>query len=424
MSLPQNLLYLPKPVAVRSRSYRSSVPTSNKSSFNAGDTMRFDIPCGQYGTYMNNSQSYLKFKVANTDGVTLTVQRHIASVFKNLSIYHAGNLLESIEDYGSLYCTLVDCQVNAEDCQTVLSFQGCATHASNNVALAGETMATGTDKWFVMPIALSGVLGSQLGRYLPIGSMGGSDLRCEFQLNPLAKIIQCADANLASSEFTISEAEFVTQIIELDPVAQAEIDRQSQGVLQISSESYRHYSTTKSTESNVVFNIPAKFSSLKGIIVVHRSTADAIQLVTGDAQSRTTAGLGSYNFRLGSLLVPQKAVIVNKSGATSGEDGAEAWMEVEKLFASVSNIDSHSRITRASYGISDASANGTFLIGMELESFSGSSTELLEQGINTLSTGVFFEGTYDNTPIACNIDSWVNYDMMLVVSDGICSARF
>lgn len=423
MSLPNTLLYMPKPVAVRSRSYRSNVPTSNKSSFNAGDTLRFDIPTGTYATYLNNAQSYLKFKITNTDADgAAVIQKHVSSMFKSLTIYHAGNLLESIEDYGSLYCTFLDGQVNAVDSQTVLSFQGCDTHASNNIVLTGESIASTADLAVTMPLALSGILGAQLNKYLPIGAMGGADLRVELELQPLAKIVDAGHAGLAQGDVTISEAEFVSQIVQIDPAAQAEIDRQAQGIYQLSTESYRHYSTTKATESSLSFNIPAKFSSLKGIILVHRSTNAAVTGIQGNNQARCTGGLTQYNFKVGSLLVPQKPVKVLGT-TTAGKDGAEAYMEFQKVFASVSNIDAHSRIDRTNYNINAADvATGTFVIGQELESFSNR-TEVLEQGINTLGSGIYFEGTYSGA-YACNVDAWANFDMMLVIEGGVASARF
>ena len=52
--------------AVQSRSYRVKLPPSNATSFSPSQTIEFNLPANQAGTYWNSNQCYLKFKFTNT----------------------------------------------------------------------------------------------------------------------------------------------------------------------------------------------------------------------------------------------------------------------------------------------------------------------------------------------------------------------
>ena len=62
-SLTSDMLYALKPSAPRSRSYRLSLPPLNKSIFTSNDQIIFEIQTGRKGTYLDQTQSYLKFGV-------------------------------------------------------------------------------------------------------------------------------------------------------------------------------------------------------------------------------------------------------------------------------------------------------------------------------------------------------------------------
>ncbi len=52
-----------KPSAPRSRSYRISQPPLNASTFAPGSQCIIELPTGRKGTWLDQSQSYLKFAV-------------------------------------------------------------------------------------------------------------------------------------------------------------------------------------------------------------------------------------------------------------------------------------------------------------------------------------------------------------------------
>ena len=68
-AVPQDCLYNLKPSSVRARSYRASIPSSNKSIFVASDQAILYIPGGRKGTYLDPNQSYLKMTIQNNETV-------------------------------------------------------------------------------------------------------------------------------------------------------------------------------------------------------------------------------------------------------------------------------------------------------------------------------------------------------------------
>ncbi len=70
--------------------------------------------------------------------------------------------------------------------------------------------------------------------------------------------------------------------------------------------------------------------------------------------------------------------------------------------------------------------NNAFMLGIELESFSNRSDTILS-GISTLNSQVYFTGTIASGQTAAQnitIDFYSQMDMILVIQDGIISAKF
>ena len=70
MSLYDSLVYQAKPSAVSGTKHGQNLPTYNKASFNPGDVIMLNIPCGKRGRYLNQRMSCLKFRLENTNVLT------------------------------------------------------------------------------------------------------------------------------------------------------------------------------------------------------------------------------------------------------------------------------------------------------------------------------------------------------------------
>ena len=98
VAVSSDCLYNLKPSSVRARAYRASIPTSNKSVFTPGDLAIFYIPGGRRNTYLDPTQTYIRYTVRNND-TTVSANNFIefdgsgASVINRIDIYHGSNLL-------------------------------------------------------------------------------------------------------------------------------------------------------------------------------------------------------------------------------------------------------------------------------------------------------------------------------------------
>ena len=132
--VPSDCLYNLKPSSVRARSYRGSLPTTNKSTFNPSDTAVIYVPGGRRNCYADCNQSYLRFTVQNNDTVAgnyFFFDNLASSIINRLDVYHASNMLETIQQYNVLMSYIVDAQLNQSEKYGLSNIYG----TSNSAAL-------------------------------------------------------------------------------------------------------------------------------------------------------------------------------------------------------------------------------------------------------------------------------------------------
>jgi hypothetical protein len=92
-----------------------NLPPINGSTFTAQTQPIFEIPTGRKNTFLDTSQSYLKFgiQVQTTaacaqGGSGVYIDNSAYSFVNQMTTYHGGNLLEFINEYGQLANYLLD----------------------------------------------------------------------------------------------------------------------------------------------------------------------------------------------------------------------------------------------------------------------------------------------------------------------------
>ena len=210
VGLPSDANFELKPSGVRSRQYRASILPTNKSVFSPSDLCVMYVPAGRRNTYLDTSQSYLRMTIKNTDGTAATattagnsgnsffLDNTAACVINRLDIFHASNLLESIQQYNVLFNYIMDCNISTAQKLGLSSMLGTAQTigymANSNVAagtavggtnldlsragalLRGQEYVGGANVAFnqqytaCLPI-LSGTIGLGAEKYLPIGKL-------------------------------------------------------------------------------------------------------------------------------------------------------------------------------------------------------------------------------------------------------------
>ena len=111
-----------KPSAPKSRSYRISIAPMNKAVFVGQDTIIIEAPVSRKGTWLDQSQSYLKFTVqvqttaqAQQGGSGVYLDNTAYSFFSRLDVFNSSNQLETINNYGDLCNILLDTSLSQSD---------------------------------------------------------------------------------------------------------------------------------------------------------------------------------------------------------------------------------------------------------------------------------------------------------------------
>ena len=472
-----------KPSAPKSRSYRISVAPLNKNVFAPGDQIIFELPTGRKGTWLDQSQSFIKFSVQFTStaacavgGTGIYVDNTAYSFIQRLDIYNSSNLLETINEYGQLANFLIDTSLTQSDKAGLSPMVGCNTSTVlnsvgafaqfNNIATiqvpgdrSGQSFASTTTLagfgaaipyTFCLPV-LSGIVGVNASKMLPVGQIS-NPIRCEFYLSAVNDAIYSGTVG-AGANWQLINVEFDVCYVELND-SSLDLIMQPDECQYISTSTYRQTSATipLATAGEFTNMLPFRCSSLTSIYARFRNQSGSLQGANPSAAYRKSSSinpnLASYYFRVGSSMYPNKPVYLMSSQSGTG---AEGYAELMKSFHALSSSIGNSAITYQNYNVastatlgfaqaytykakntavvSDTFANA-FAIGLELQSFSNRNDTILS-GISTLNSQVFFTGTIYNGLTAGGVDNhdivadfFGQMDMILVLQNGILSAKF
>jgi hypothetical protein len=433
-ALTSDVRYTMKPSSVRCRSYRSSIPTNNGSTFAATETAQINVP-SRRNCFLDNSNPYWRMTVQNTNTAhAIYVDGTAASFISRIDIFHGSNVLESIQDYGLLFSYLTDFQLNTSQRAGLESTYGTTSNRK------GITIAAGGKKTFCIPV-MSSIIGCLNEKMLPLGISDSIRVEVTFQsLNKGAVVDTSYDG-----AWSILNFELVVNILELSDEGMKMVESVSPFTqpIYMHGSSYRHFSSTVSTGSigQRSLVVPAKYASLKGIIVCPRrasETAGTNEAISHSISSRVNPNIDTYWWRVGSLQVPQKPVTLKNSYTTGGY--AEAFISNLQVWNAISSPEFSSSLTYAYFNVANTAvaANGViagvtdttsyqnaFAIATEFENIANRS-DIILSGTNTLNNDIFFEYTSDTAVSdAYTIDFFANFDQVLMLDEyGQLSVRF
>ena len=435
LAVTSDLDFRLKPSAPRSRSYRASILPTNKNTFNPTDTAIMYIPGGRRNTYLDCSQSYIRMTLKNTDATALsgfTLDHNANCVINRLDVFHGSNLLETIQTYNILSAYIIDMQLSQSQklaLSNVYGFNGAAA-TRQGIALGPSDQQT-----FCLPI-FSGVVGVLNDKMLPIGLLA-DDIRLEFTFESTASsVVQ----NAAPGTLQILDFQLQLTIVELSDEGENMVRsnyQYPQMPLYLHGCSWRHYVSQLPTSAGGYSTlVPARFASLKQIALLPRRNTEIASATSYSLSSRANPNFAQYWFRIGSAIVPNKAINLEAYGNTGGY--SEAYAELLKSWHAL-HATSHSSSLTVEYNVADAaiadcpqiaiatafnSYKNGFVIAQELESFAQRSDVLLS-GMNTLSSQVFFETQINTAPTAAyTLDFYAWYDHIMVIDQGIISIKY
>jgi len=487
-----------------------SIAPINKSVFNPNDQIIFELPTSRKGTWLDQSQSYLKFSVqfASTTacgqgGSGIYLDNSAYSFLNRLDIFHGSNACEQISEYGQLCNFLMDTSLTQSDKAGLSTLIG-TNHANisytNVLTNSGVIAASGTsdisgqiltgnyrnfiginaqvqtpgDRSGFSPasVALASGISTAVpytfslpllnaSKMLPVGKLT-SPIRVELYLSANDNAIYYGTAG-ANAVWQITNVEFCACYVELndDSLDQMALPGEEE---YISTTTYRQSSTylPSATSGEFTCLLPFRAASITGLYARFRPFGTSVQGSNASAAYRSASinpNLSFFYYRIGSSLYPNKPIYLNNGSLTG--TGSEAYAELLKSFHALSSTIGNSALTynnynvaatadkgwfqayvpgAKTYSLSTATAVGTvpsidtfgnnFGIGLECQSFSNRNDTILS-GISTLNSQIYFTGGLNNGMTAggannynYTIDFFSQMDMVLIIKDGIMSARY
>jgi hypothetical protein len=310
---------------------------------------------------------------------------------------------------------------------------------------------------------LSGIIGCNASKMIPIGKLH-APIRVELYLSPNDDAIYYGLSG-AGAVWQIVNVEFCACYVEIqDDSLDTHLGPGEQEY--ISTTTYRQASTymPATTAGEFTTLLPFRAASITGLYARFRNFSTSVQGDNATAAYRKGSSinpnLSFYYFRIGSSIYPNKPVyLINGSLVGSG---AEAYGELLKSFHALSSTIGNTALTYPSYNVCATATQGwavnyvpgskavtlataaggagavpaidthgnAFAIGIECQSFSNRNDTILS-GISTLNSQIYFTGgIYTGTTAGgannynYTIDFFSQMDMVLVMQDGILSAKF
>jgi hypothetical protein len=448
--IPTNLKYQSKVESAPARRYLTQIqPQGGTGVYNPGDTITINIPT-RNNTALIPSESYLRgnFNLILSGAATAATLESCGwhQFIQRVRVFHGSNLLEDIDNYGQLAKILYDYQAPEDAVKGRFAITsgtneeysgvGVAAAALANVrsvnrgrALGALGAATHTFPFAINLVSLVGALSGE--KYLPLWEMTAAPLRVEIVLQ--SSLIRSMMVEGGSGlNFTATSVNYSGEFLELPDSAVAAIKAGSSSPMQMVLPSWRSYTNSASvpatTQTQVSFPIPAKFSSLKNILVASRSTAG---LAAQYPSSHCAFGVGSansigYQFRVGSEVLP----------STAPTTFPEIYNEAVKCFGSLADMQLQPSIDNTAFslnapntiaGLTEASTedSGSFLIGIDMEIYQNADKSSIFAGTNTNTSDIFAIINYYTAGATTVLQTaFACYDQVLVYENGVCYARY
>lgn len=451
--IPANLKYQSKVESAPARRYLTQIqPQGGTGNYNPGDTITINIPT-RNNTALIPSESYLKGQfnlIATTASTSSTLEScgwH--NFIQRVRVFHGSNLLEDIDNYGQLAKILYDYQAPDDAVKgrfaitsgTNEDYSGIGTGAAalQNVRSVNRGRALGVlpisavGTPFSFAINLVSLVGALAGeKYLPLWEMTAAPLRVEIVLQSTLLNAMMVEGG-AGLSFTASGVNYCGEFLELPDSAVAAIKAGSSSPMQMVLPSWRSYTNSAAlangVQTQVSFPIPAKFSSLKNLLVVTRGPQSGT--TAHYPSSHCAFGVGSanssgYQFRVGSEVLP----------STAPTTFSEIYSEAVKCFGSLADMNLQPSIDLTAFtlnvpntvaGLTEASTedSGAFTIGIDMEIYQNADKSSIFAGTNTNTSDIFAIINYfANSAFTVRQTAFACYDQVLVYENGVCYSRY
>ena len=417
MSVPQALAYPQlKPVAVQAVSSKfSNVPVSG-TSFAGGSVVSIDIAgSGQRNCWMDPSSTMLRFDVtvALTGGTAPTWAAFGHNFIQTLNLYSSAgsSQLESLAQYNAVHGAVRDMCSSQDLVRTRDSITLGADPTRLRSPVPNLYSTTTTASYAIPLLSIIGTL-SNTERYLPLHALA-SPLRLDLELAAAATAIASGGTVAATgASYAITNVSLDCQYIHLADDAHRAIVALTNNQFAWTSSVWKTYRTVHAAGqlSNSIL-VPSRVTSAKSLLIAQREAAAEFDVAKTSVTQRLRNNLKSFQVRCGSQWI-------NSSPVSCTGSALPAYIELTRVFSNPASENgcglfaSDSFTVDANVAPTATSVEGSFLVGVELESFSQSK---LVSGHSTAANSLVCEMIWSAAPLAANIDAMVEADAQFLV---------
>jgi len=285
---------------------------------------------------------------------------------------------------------------------------------------------------------------------IPIGRLKG-----DLELQVLLESFQKSVVTVGATPWNITSIELVCEIVELSDTSQQIVNSVSppDQPIYIHSNEWRYFSNQLPANTTGLFSslISARYNSLKTLVCLPIHSTQYSSQAAWSLSSRVNPNIDSYQWRLGSVLIPNKQIILNNAGNTGTTTAgfSEGFAESLKSFHGFNNMYSNQIIgyfeynvwdqaTSATLNITQINGNATsyanaFGIAQDLEVFTNRNDTLL-QGVNSLFQNIYHDLNISTAPNSTALGAgtntgyilnyFANFDVILIIENGVMRATW
>lgn len=429
-AVPTEMGYGLKPSMVASRQYYTVIsPQSSSTNITPGSTVTLRIPCGRKNTFLDPTQSFLKYTIKNNDADQSNFDGSAYSVLNRMDCYHAGNLIDQVLNYNRVAGYLLNNTLTASQRANLSATMGFALDGGKG----GYPLAQ--DAVYTACLPLLGALFLGADKLIPVGLLS-DDIEVQFLLETTANAFYNAGA-AAPTDYSISAFELHLAYVEISDAAMAEVASTFGQQVYLHSNTYRvaPLSLDANAAGAVTTLVPARYSSLKALHFL--PSPASYQVYNAYSLGGTVnPNISSAQLRIGSVTTPSRPMSFISAGLIGGF--AEAYQSIQRALHSVASTECEGVYTAAGFNVAQAavantpvtaiaavagSATPSFAFAVETESVAHKDSVLVA-GMNTLATNVFLDLVISAAPTqAYTIYSVHHIDTILVIENGIMTCR-
>ena len=432
---------------------------SDNSTYNGGDTIRIEIPCGRKGQYLFPKDSFIELRLRINSQNVLTanssfyLDQSIFAIFSRMRIFHGSNVVEDTLYCNKLWTALYDLQINETkrrgESITKLVWDNTQNVAGNLanpsifnsglygipiVRLAANAVAAESanfDACFCIPSALLGCLASKA---VPLGLMGASSIYLELELAPTAMAFVTDVGSTATlNNYTVSEIFYNAKITTLPNDIDDLLIQSTGGIVNLPAISYKSEAKTISAASSA-FNdkFSFQYSSLKNFIfwVMNSATANGV-IGARSITSRPKANISDYFLTVNGEAYPSQTIAGTSrmySELLRAFDGLSdtGFGGVLNFYNYTQNVHTAASDVLAVGAVGDGGTTTVqkrFLAGIDLDRFNHTSDTLLS-GTSSIGQMVNLNLNFSApTTDVLVLYAAVQYDVLFHIEGGLLTAK-